>query len=92
MILVQEITVLAAQLGHYHCHQASSYSNQWAHCYDYQSQFPSTNESNHEAKYKCRDPLDEDTHLVGDGIIDLVDITAKEQRHHSVLNNLLATQ
>lgn len=83
MYNIQQILVFDSQLGPHHCHKPSSYSNQWAHRYDHQSQLPSANESDHEAKHKCREPLDEDRHLVRNGVIDLVDITAKEQRNYS---------
>jgi len=61
----------------YHSHESSSYANQRAHCYDHQRQLPSTNESNHEAKHERRHPLNEDRHLVSDGVVDLVDIAVK---------------
>lgn len=69
----------------YHSHQSSSYTNQRAHSYDHQSQLPPTNESNHEPKHKCGEPLNEDRHLVSDCIVDLVDVTVKErsQQHFS---------
>lgn len=62
-------------MNSYHGHQCSSYTKQGAHCYDHQSQLPAPNESNHEAKHKCREPLNENRHLISDGIVDLVDVT-----------------
>ena len=69
-------------------HKSGSHSNQWAHCYDHQGQLPPTNESNHEAKHKCGDPLNEDRHLVSDGVVDLVDITAKEQKQCNFISSM----
>lgn len=59
----------------YHGHQRSSYANEWAHCYDHQGQLPATDEPNHEAERKRRQPLHEDRHLISDSVVDLVDIT-----------------
>lgn len=59
----------------YHGHQSSGYTNEWAHCYDHQGQLPATDEPNHEAKRKRRQPLNEDRHLISDSVVDLVDIT-----------------
>lgn len=63
----------------HHSHQSSSHTNQRAHCNDHQSQLPPTHETNHEAKHKRREPLNEDRHLISNGTVDLVDITEKEQ-------------
>lgn len=90
LIQQQQIIPFDSQLAPYHGHKSSSYTNQRAHCYDHHSQLPSADESNHEAKHKCRDPLNEDRHLVSDGIVDLVDITVKEQETLSRVKHSLS--
>ena len=64
----------------YHGHQASSYANQWAHCDDHQSQLPPADESNHEAEHKCRNPLNENRHLISNAGVDLIDVTEMDTR------------
>lgn len=84
------------QAASHQSHQSSSYTNQRTHCYDHQSQLPAPNESNHEAKHKSGDPLNEDRHLVSNGIVNLVDVTGRgdgtQQRHcvkHSFSHTLI---
>lgn len=68
----------------YHSHQSSTYTYQRAHCYDHQSQLPPTNEPNHEAKNKCRDPLNKYRHLISNGTVNLVDIAIKRKKQQNV--------
>ena len=82
-------TMSVSQLDPYHSHESGTETNQWADSYDHQSHLPATYESNHEAKHKRGDPLNEDRHLVRDGIVELVHVTVKKQKTTESMESVL---
>lgn len=64
----------------YQSHESSSNSNQRTGGDDDQRQLPPFNEANAEAAYKGGEALHKDGHLVGDGIVDLVDVAVKKKQ------------
>ena len=65
----------------HHGHESGSQTYQRAHSDDHQGEFPAPDEAHHEPEDEGGDPLDEDTHLVGDGVVDLVDVTEERKKY-----------
>lgn len=56
-------------------HESRSEADQRRHRYNDQRELPAPREAQKKTAHKCGKPLDENPHLIGDGIIYLVDVT-----------------
>lgn len=63
----------------HHGHESGSQAYKRAHSYDHQGELPAPDEAHHEPEDEGGDPLDEDRHLVSNGVVDLVDVTEERK-------------
>ena len=61
------------------CHEPGSHADEGAGGQDDQGELPASDEAHAEAAHEGGEPLDEDAHLVGDGVVDLVDVAVTEE-------------